>query len=131
MKLIIAGSRSITKYSTLKFAFSRFKYRTRITAVISGDAKGVDSLGNELALNKGFKLLRRPADWEQYGKSAGYIRNAEMLKEADCLLAIWDCVSKGTLHMIKIAVKAGVYVEVYNKFGRKLDIGVIESYAKY
>ena len=53
---------------------------------------------------------RYPADWEQYGPRAGYIRNSEMAKVATHLIAFWDGRSKGTKHMIDIARKAGLYV---------------------
>lgn len=54
-----------------------------------------------------------PANWDKYGKSAGYIRNEEMAKVADSLLAIWDGKSRGTKHMIDIATKKGLTVFIY------------------
>ena len=42
-----------------------------------------------------------PALWDQYGKSAGMIRNKQMAEYGDFLLAFWDGKSHGTKNMIK------------------------------
>ena len=52
------------------------------------------------------------ADWETYGKSAGYRRNVDMAESADALVALWDGVSNGTKHMINIARQKGLRVHV-------------------
>lgn len=59
------------------------------------------------------KLKLYPADWKKYGSSAGYIRNDEMAKYADCLIAFWDGKSKGTKHMIDLAVKRKIKVKLF------------------
>lgn len=73
-----------------------------ITEVISGTAKGADKLGERFAKENNLTLHRFPADWNRYGKSAGYKRNVEMADNADALLALWDGKSRGTKHMIDI-----------------------------
>jgi hypothetical protein len=45
-------------------------------------------------------IKRYPADWDTFGKSAGYRRNEQMAEDADALVAFWDGESKGTAHMI-------------------------------
>lgn len=101
MKLIIAGSRTITDIKTIVKAFNESDFND-ITAIVSGTAQGVDKLGELFAKRQNIKVKRFPADWDAYGKSAGYRRNAEMAKYADCLLAVWDGKSKGTSHMIDL-----------------------------
>ncbi len=40
------------------------------------------------------------AEWDKYGKSAGYIRNRLIVQESDMIVAFWDGKSKGTKHSI-------------------------------
>lgn len=55
-----------------------------------------------------------PADWEKYGRKAGYVRNVQMLNlgRPDLVLAQWDGKSRGTLHMITEATAWGVPVRI-------------------
>ena len=102
MKTIIAGSRTITNYEDVLEAISLVGWD--ITEVVSGGAKGVDRMGERYAKYYKIPLKRFPANWDKYGKSAGIIRNNDMAKYADALIAIWDLKSKGTKHMIDIAM---------------------------
>ena len=111
MKTIIAGSREITDYAVLLQAIKGCPFP--ITSVVSGCARGVDTLGEQYAQENNLKLYKFPADWSTYGKRAGYIRNAEMADNAEALLAIWDGESRGTKHMIDIAREKGLEVYVY------------------
>ena len=100
MKVIIAGSRNINSLSEIRHAIESSEYN--ITEIISGGARGVDQLGELYALQEHIKMKRFPANWDLYGKSAGYKRNEQMAEYADALIAIWDGDSKGTKHMIDI-----------------------------
>lgn len=81
-----------------------------ITEIVSGMAKGVDTFASEWALKYGFKLHMFPADWKKHGKSAGMIRNREMLVKGKPDIVIAFPGGIGTLGMIKLAEKAGVKV---------------------
>lgn len=106
MKVIIAGSRNITDYFQIVTAMTLSGYTfSNLTEIVSGTARDVDQLGELLANRNNIPIKRFPADWDKYGKSAGYRRNAEMAKYADSLVAIWDGQSKGTEHMIKLMSK--------------------------
>lgn len=72
-----------------------------ITEIISGTARGVDSIAESIAVTKGYPTKLFPADWDKYGKPAGAIRNKQMAEYADVLIAIWDGQSKGTKNMIE------------------------------
>ena len=106
MKVIIAGSRTVTDYFEIVTALTLAGYTvSNLTEIISGTARGVDQLGELLAYKNNISIKKFPADWDKYGKSAGYRRNADMAKYADALIAIWDGQSKGTKHMIKLMNK--------------------------
>ena len=111
MKTIIAGSRGIIGINAVRVAVLRCPWT--ITEVVSGTARGVDRLGEQWAAENNIPITRFPADWNQFGKSAGYIRNEAMAEYAEALLAIWDGVSKGTGHMIDIATMKDLEIFVY------------------
>jgi len=105
MTVIIAGSRSINDLSQVEYAVRDFlkKYPTFIiTRILSGGARGVDRLGVEWAMRNGRDYSVIPADWKKFGRSAGHVRNLEMSKISDALIAVWDGASHGTLDMITI-----------------------------
>ena len=111
MKVIIAGSRNINSYNTLLIAIAQAQFK--ITEVISGGARGVDTLGEKYAKENNIPCTVMLANWNEYGKSAGYIRNQQMADRADALIAIWDGKSKGTKHIIDLATLRGLHVSVY------------------
>lgn len=81
--------------------------------ILTGGAKGADSMAHEIAGELGFMRKVMPADWAQYGKRAGYLRNIAMLDEGpELVIAFWDGKSKGTLHTINEAEKRGIKVEI-------------------
>ena len=113
MKVIIAGSRSISDSFIVHTIIDNFDLFDNITEVVSGKCpSGVDKLGEEWAEANDRPVKLFPADWKTYGKGAGYKRNQEMAEYAEALLAIWDGESKGTGHMIDIARREGLLVEV-------------------
>lgn len=115
MRIIIAGSRNFYDYNLLKekcdiiIQSSKYGKDKDNIQIISGDAKGADTLAKKYALENNYKLITMPAKWDLYGKPAGYIRNKAMRDYAkidpDCsmLIAFWDGKSKGTKHMIDLA----------------------------
>jgi len=105
LKVIIAGGRDFNDYDFLETrcdVLLQEKETKYNIIIISGTARGADSLGERYAQNKGYKLEKYPAQWNKYGKSAGYKRNQQMAKITDALIAFWDGESKGTSHMINI-----------------------------
>ena len=113
MRTIIAGGRYFNDYVYMKQVMDTFRngIASKIT-VVSGTARGSDQLGEQWAHERNVKATQFPADWDQHGKSAGYIRNEEMADYADALVAFWDGTSKGTKHMIDIALRKGLLVQV-------------------
>ena len=111
MKTIIAGSRTVTEFRSVVKAIEASGFD--ITEVVSGTARGVDQLGEQYARAMGKLIKRFPAEWDKYGKSAGYKRNEVMAEYADALIAVWDGKSRGTSHMIDLARKQGLQVYVH------------------
>ena len=105
MKTIIAGGRDFNNYELLKNECDKYF----ITEVVSGTARGADSLGELYAKNNSIPIKQFPADWDKYQKRAGYIRNSEMADYGERLIAFWNG-SKGTGHMIDLANKKGLEV---------------------
>jgi len=118
MKLIIAGSRNITDYELVK---TQLDTLLDITEVVCGKARGVDALGERWAIENNIPVKYFPANWDKYGKSAGYRRNVEMAEYADGLFAIWDGESKGTNHMVNIAKEKHMPILIYNTKTKVLD----------
>lgn len=110
-KVIIAGSRDFHDFELLEAECDRILGDEKVE-IVSGRARGADRLGETYAYNKGHKIKTFEADWDKYGKAAGYKRNAEMAEYADVLIAFWDGLSKGTKHMIDLAKEKGLIVHV-------------------
>jgi predicted Rossmann fold nucleotide-binding protein DprA/Smf involved in DNA uptake len=77
------------------------------TIVISGGARGVDEVAEEIARHLRLEVEIFPADWDTYGMSAGYLRNKQIVEAADEIFVYWDGVSRGSMHTINLARAAG------------------------
>jgi len=116
-KVVIAGSRGFSNYKLLKETCDKYlreKKKTHNIVIISGHARGADSLGEKYASDEDLDLEIYPADWKKYGKSAGFMRNEQMADIADAVIAFWNGESHGTKHMIDIAEEKGLNVKVVN-----------------
>ena len=106
IRTIIAGSRHITEYQTLVDVMATLPWTP--TVVISGCARGVDTLGERYAKEHKIPLEKFPANWVKYGRGAGPIRNQQMVDVAEALVALPVPGSRGTSSMIRIAGNAGL-----------------------
>lgn len=114
-KVIIASSRGFSNYKLLREQCNKFlreKRKTSNIIVVSGHARGADTLGEKYAQDEGFTLEIYPAQCKKFGKRAGYRRNEQMAEVADALIAFWDGSSKGTKHMIDIMNEKNLLVRV-------------------
>ena len=115
MRCIIAGGRDFTDYDLLVRSMEDFINEHGLPSfIISGCARGADTLGERFAKDVGIEVIRYPADWEKHGKRAGPLRNIEMANNAESLVAFHDKNSKGTAHMISEAQKRSLIVKVVN-----------------
>lgn len=120
-KILICGSRSIIDYQRCAPMIDEIlrnltNFDPVFSEIISGGAKGADTIGEQYARNNNIKLKIFPADWS-IGKQAGFIRNCQMadyiVSDPDYIpivIALWDGISKGTEHMITQASKRGCKV---------------------
>ena len=114
-RIIIAGGRNFNDYSLLKEKVNNIisdKRKTHQIYIVSGKARGADSLGEKYANENGLNIMEFPADWDKHGRSAGYKRNVEMAENADALIAFWDGESRGTKHMIDIAKEKNLLTRI-------------------
>lgn len=102
MIFLIAGSRVFTEYDhmRLELSFQFHAFDTKEMIILSGGAKGADTLAEQYAKENNITFKLMPANWKKYGKVAGFIRNKEMAEIADRAIVFWDGKSKGTKHTI-------------------------------
>lgn len=101
MKLAVIGSRVLTKIVVDEYVSDD------VDEIVSGGAKGVDSLAKDFALRKGIKFTEFLPNYNLYGRAAPIKRNQEMAEYADEVLAFWDGSSKGTAHTVRFFERLG------------------------
>lgn len=111
-RVIVAGSRGITEGSVVSEAMNALWDEIGPYTIITGGASGVDDIAAELAELADVENIVMQAEWNVYGKRAGYVRNVRMAESATCLLAIWDGESRGTKLMLDIARKKDLLVRI-------------------
>lgn len=113
LKVIVAGGRNFNDYNMLEQALDYFLQNHRNDVyILCGMAHGADILGYAYAQKHGYKVEEHPAKWDVHGKRAGFMRNEEMAKNADALIAFWDGKSHGTKDMIRRAREHGLDIRV-------------------
>lgn len=105
-KLIVAGSRSVTNKELVFDVLSKVLFKRKNVRIVSGTCRGPDCLGEGYSreILKQYPILM-PADWDRYGRGAGYVRNSEMTKEASAAIVFWDGRSNGSKNMIELSRK--------------------------
>jgi hypothetical protein len=131
MKILICGGRNFSNYEYLMGAVDRYiktseeDFPDNEIEIVSGGARGADTLAERYAKEKNLKLKVFPADWNAHGKKAGILRNEEMAHylavSADrCeVIAFWDGSSRGTANMISTAKEFGLAFSIYYYQERK------------
>lgn len=110
MKILVCGSRHFNDFPELMKVLDRYD----ITEIIEGEAEGADRLARLYGEYLDIPVRAFPAEWDKYGKSAGPIRNRQMLVEGkpDLCIAFRGPNSRGTQNMINQARKAGIETKV-------------------
>jgi len=112
MKLAIVGSRNFTDYKRLSRIVDKVK--EQITLIVSGGARGADTLAERYAKERAIPYLIFPANWDEYGKQAGMLRNQEIVNNADGMIAFLAPESRGTRDSIKRAQIKGIPTHIVN-----------------
>ena len=114
-KLVVAGSRDFNDYNllstTLDEVVAELKTEYNVT-IVSGTANGADKFGEKYAEKHGLKIERHPANWGRFGRDAGPIRNAEMVKESDGVVVFWNGHSAGASNIIECATAENHLIKV-------------------
>jgi len=106
MKTAIIGSRGITDIDIGRYL------PEGTDEIVSGGAKGVDTLAREFAVRHGIKLTEFLPDYREYRRGAPLKRNEQIVEYADVILAFWDGRSKGTKFVIDIAEECGKDIRI-------------------
>ena len=125
LRVIVAGGRDFTNINVMATVLNNLQDIDHVIEIeklilICGMARGADLTAYKLFKEAGLPVEEYPADWDQHGKQAGYIRNTQMAGVADMLIAFWDGQSRGTAHMIDTARKHNLNVLVFNYEGNPI-----------
>ena len=103
-KIAVGGSRSIDSYEMVSEVLGNLLRDEDI--ILSGNAPGADRLGERFGREKGIEVKIIPSEWDRHGFKATMMRNEVLLKSADYVICFWDGESKGTRHMMELALKS-------------------------
>ncbi len=107
MKVAVIGSRGLTINNLGDYL------PEGTTEIISGGARGIDTVARNYALEHGIKLTEYLPEYEKYSKAAPLKRNITIIENADIMLAFWDGNSRGTKFVIDECRKRNISLEVH------------------
>lgn len=113
MKIAIVGSRNPGNINIANEIEKRINIRN-VDAIISGGAKGIDTLAAEYAKKNGVQLIEYRPDYAKYGRVATFFRNRQIIESSDMVIAFWNGESKGTKYTIDYAKKIGRQTIIIN-----------------
>lgn len=109
MRVAIVGSRDYPDENAVR---EYVRSLPSDTIVVSGGARGVDSWAADEAWKQKLAIRIYRAKWEKHGRRAGFLRNLEIVANADRIVAFWDGMSNGTRHTIDLARRSTKPVEI-------------------
>lgn len=115
--VIVCGGRHFNRYDVVEKVLNEVLSTCgdQEIEIVSGHCEGADALGERYAEEHGVKLKIFPADWKKYGRSAGPIRNKQMIDyiiklDKKLVVAFVSENSRGTKNTITLAGKEGIPV---------------------
>lgn len=115
-KIAVVGSRDGINPEAVYDFIDKLDPLTNV--VVSGGARGVDTYAAERANERGIRVIEIRPNWNKYGRGAGFLRNKEIVKASDDVVAFWNGQSRGTEHTIEQAVKLGRSVAIFGVDGK-------------
>jgi hypothetical protein len=106
MRVLVCGGRNYIDWANVHRVLSTLDPPP--TLVMSGGARGVDSMALAWAKDRRIATLKFMADWDRYGLSAGPRRNQKMLDDGRPDMVIAFPGSVGTADMVRRARLAGI-----------------------
>jgi len=134
MKNIVAitGSREYLNNIIVRDKLNILNNYLKITKIIHGGAKGPDRESEFFALNNNTPFEVIYPDWDKHGKKAGMLRNIDIIRNANIILAFWDKKSKGTKHTIDLSIKVKKNIITFDMYGNVIkELSFIFRYPKY
>ena len=122
MNIAIVGGRDFSDYTLLKESLSAYIsiYSGIPDNIVSGGAKGADTLAAQFAAEMDIPLLVFKPDYQTYGRGATLVRNTHIIEHADVVFAFWDGQSKGTKDSITKAKKLQKELHIIS-YGEKIE----------
>jgi len=113
MRVAIVGSRDLQNKEEYWYDKICGSIPLNCTEIVSGGAEGVDTLARRYAKEHGLLFKEFLPEYNRYGKSAAFIRNADIVEYAHMVLAFWDGKSRGTADTIMKCYQLNKPVEIY------------------
>ena len=110
LRVLVCGGRDYKDAVTLTAVLNVINADLGIDCIIEGHARGADRMAGTWAVNNKIEVEIYPADWNRYGKRAGYVRNVQMAQE-------------GKPHMI-VAFPGGRGTQMMKDIGNRKHIPV-------
>lgn len=112
MRILVCGGRDYSDRDQFEVVINDIASRNRIGRIIQGGASGADAIAREWCVKWRYSYENFPADWKTHGRSAGPIRNQQMIDEGRPDIVIAFPGGRGTVDMIRRAKKAGIPVRI-------------------
>lgn len=112
-RVLVCGGRNFQNEILMSEKLWALHKDRNVSVLIHGDAKGADRAAGWWAIRNGIECDVYPAKWAEFGRSAGHIRNNQMLEEGRPDVVVAFAGHKGTAHMVMIAIEAGIEVLDY------------------
>ena len=111
MRVAVVGSREIPDFVDVDYLIQRIPLNC--TEIISGGAAGIDSLARQAANRLGLPIREYLPEYGRLGKRAPLVRDEQIVKNADLVIAIWDGKSRGTAYTLDVCVRLHVPFRIY------------------
>jgi hypothetical protein len=128
-KILVCGGRKFSDDELLNKTLDEHCRNRNISdiVIIHGGASGADTLADVWATSNGCEIRKYLADWDEWGKAAGPMRNSKMLTENPNIVFAFPG-GAGTADMIKKSQAAGIpVIKVMHSYPIDEFFNVIEN----